>query len=255
MKNKQKNWLEDMFLFFNATKEFVDEMNKQLPNQYDEIVFKKLDWNKIKLFIEPRNDSKELYFLKDFLNNKYEAYIQAQVEYKGYSMGTLIQYSVDSPNKIYPDKYNGTQEIEFYVLHLCLNRFIRDLLPVEGKEDSKSKIPLSYTFKFPIFCENQKAFFHEGYFLIDIEKIHLVEIEKVIGQSLMNWNSDEEYPEIKIVPQERGFFHSFRFEGWEDGKAKFYFDNGSAADGIFEYVFSQLDKSDISIKSIEIIGV
>ena len=256
MKNKQKNWLDYFLTYFHlASDVFIDEMHNQLTIQYENYFGKEIDWSKnISLFIEPIPERFVLNYFID-QNNKTIGILTAELKFLRYSIPTKIGwYASDSNENIHPNTYKGDVDIKFEIKEFEIDDSMKDFI-INFEEIEKVKKSLDYTFKFPIFCENQKAFFHEGYFIINIEKKYLADIEKVIGQSLVNWNSDEEYPEIKIVPQERGFFHSFRFEGWEDGKAKFYFDNGSAADGIFEYVFSQLDKSDIPIKSIEIIGV
>ena len=248
----EKKWLEDMFLYFNATEEFVDEMYKQLPEQYNEIVFKQLDWSKIKLFIEPRNDNKENYFQYDFLDDKYEGYIIAELQYERFSMGTEIGYSVDSRKKIHPNEYDGSVKIEFYVVHLCMSRYLRDIFPMVGEEENEDREPLDYNFKFPVYCVNGKGFIHEGHFMINMNEKDLRAIQEIIGKSLSKWNNENVSIENIDIKESRGYFHSFGFEEWEEGKAKFYFDSGSAQDGVFEYLLSELDKSDIIINSIEI---
>ena len=247
----EKKWLDYFLTYFTSASEgFISEMHNQLTSQFESYFGRKIDWSdNFSLFFAP---IPERYILKYHLDKsgKEIAVLSCELEFLRYSIPAKIAwYSKNGKGKIHPDSCKDSSDVVFKIVEFDLSNEMREFILSYSTPINE---PLDYNFKFPVYCVNGKMFIHEGHFIINIDKKDLRAIQEVIGKSLSKWNNDDVSIEGVDVKKNRGYFHSFGFKEWEDGKAKFVFDSGSAQDGVFEYLLSELDKSDIIINSIEI---
>lgn len=237
-------WLKDAHSRY-PNDEFFIQLHEQAPPLFEKLVNKKIDWQRAWLFIEPiddkyifhyglgpvyKNDNKEIVLMKCSL---------------GSVNGNIGWYNNSGPETITIHDEIGDRQLKFqlYDFDLRPNLFFTIL----GIENIREKKPLTKIDDYNVYFEFMP---HEGYVAIQFKEVPSAEEIELIGSRLEegrnSWNT-----QLK-----KGLFHNIYFEEIiEEKTALFYFDNGSAEDGVFEFILQKLSGMNLRIEKVELIGL
>ena len=244
-----KVWLKYFQENENASDSFINEMHNQLIYEFDRLMGKKLNWNKIWLFVEPVEGV--LWYEKDS-DNKLIGILDCFLSYGKYDIETQIIWYSDKRDK----DISVSSDFKKGDLHFEIRKFLAEDWKIrhfpEYNYDIK-KNQLSLDLNFPVYCVNKEAFVHEGYFIIKIDKEYLDKVKEFVNLFVSKWNRKNNNGDLIST---NGFIHTIEFLKWEKNKksAVFYIDSGSAKTQWFYDFLKGLDSLQIKTKSVEILG-
>lgn len=241
-------WLKYFKEGWEASNEFINEMNKQIPPQFESFLGRKLNWQKLWLFVEPIPNTEEKIITP---NGEKRVYLHhAAIEYGQYPIYINLYWEsknknqwIDVIEKVNPD------DIVFVLESINDENGFADIFP--SAEDEEKIFKLTANTYFPIEMD-QKNLPHEGYFIFEIDSPEIMEhIKDTLYRVSDEWNLDIIINGLSL--EQRGIFHDLYLEEDHEEQNAFYFDTGSAINGSpHEYFLETLSKEVAGIKKVRI---
>jgi hypothetical protein len=242
-------WL-DYFKSYVTYDSFLNEMNKQIPTQFENLLGKKLEWNKVWLFVEPIG--KDKIFEKIITQNgiKRVYLLTAEIRYRQCPVSIHLFWQSKDKNRWIDvtEKINGDDII--FVLESINDEFgCAEKFP--SAEAEEKIFSLNTNTYFPVEMD-QKNVPHEGYFIFEVESPEIpAKIKDTLYRVSNEWNMDLNINGLSL--EQRGIFHDLYLDEYHDEANAFYFDIGSAINGNpHEYFLEQVGKEVKGIVKVKI---
>ncbi len=233
-------WLKYFKEGVEASNEFINEMNRQIPPQFESFLGRKLNWQKLWLFVEPIGIDKTIqnFITKDgdkkvYLHHACLKYGQCPTYITLYWESKNKNQWIDVIEKVNPD------DIVFVLESINDEIGFADIFPSAEDEEKINK--LTANTYFPIEMD-QKNVPHEGYFIFEVESPEIPDkIKDTLYRVSDEWNQDITINGLSL--DQRGIFHEVYLADYHDEPNAFYFDTGSAINGNpHEFFLEQVGK-------------
>lgn len=245
MNSKIPKWLDHAYSCY-PNKEFWLQFHEQVPLLFENLIGRKINWQRAWLFIEPIGDKYVFHYSLDapHLHNQNRELVLMKCRL-GSVEGNIGWYNNSGLETITIHDEIGVRKLKFILLDFELRASLFYTIP--GVDDTQKKNTL-------MMIDNTSVFFtiieHEGLVAIEFDEAPNHETLKMVGDLLEEgrneWNSDGA----------RGYFHNIYFsEMLNDKKALYYYDNGSAQEGQFIYILNKLAGKSLGLKKVEITGL
>ena len=239
---KKKHWL--WYMEEGGTHESViREMDIQLKPQFEELLDKKLNWDRIWLF---SSDSRIFNYAVN--GKKRSALTPIQLMFKSYRIKAALKWHCVTEDK-WIDMSDSINPGEIKFELALINDEFKGTFP--GPEDTivLKTLDLKAYFSVKLMTEYIP---HDGYFFIELDdENEFNKLEKVINDVIDRWNEDDTVIMDKNA-YERGKVHNVGMEGKEENVYWIYYDQGSASYEFFEYIISRISEEVKGIKSFVI---
>lgn len=245
MKLKKILWLEEAN-FKSPSKSFLRQMDEQLRPLFEVYFNRKLNWDKLWLYFETLPIP---IIFEEKEGMKFTRLI-CQLRYGYYSIDCEIKWmNQDGTKHIDPDFYDSEEQLIFSILSIKDDHNRMKDFP--GMEDNKPLKLIHTSTSFPVVLLDG-VFSAEGNFLISLKNESIAqEVLRIFMKAHASWNDDT--LELYSYPLNRGKLHEICLSGYtDDCIACFYFDIGTAIDGIHEYLISSLKTIEDDIKKVEV---
>ena len=243
MKIKIPKWLKDAHSRY-PNDEFFIQLHEQAPPLFEKMINKKIDWQKAWLFIEPINDKYIFHYgLGPVFKNVNRELVLMKCSL-GSVNGNIGWYNNSGPETLTIHDEIGDRQLKFQLYDFDLRPDLFFSIP--GSNVTREKKILTKVDDFNVYFEFIP---HEGYIAIHFKEMpsddNIELLRNILENGRNTWNTEFN----------KGLFHNIYFEEVnEERTALFYFDNGSAENGVFEFILQKLSGENLEIEKIEIIG-
>jgi len=244
MKRKIPKWLKYAHSLY-PNDEFFVQFQDQVPLLFEDLIGRKIDWQRAWLFIEPISEKYIFHYSLDapLIHHQNRELVLMKCSL-GSVHGNIGWYNNSGLETINIQDEIGDRKLKFVLNEFDLRaKYFHSIPNIEQKSEKKilmkiGEIAVSYDI-LP----------HEGYVAIHFKENPQPEIVNEIGELLEEgrgeWNHSGD----------KGLFHNIYFTEMEEEKvALFYFDNGSAHDGLFAFILNKLADKELGIERIEIVA-
>jgi len=232
-------WLKYFKEGWEATNEFINEMNKQIPHQFESFLGRKLNWQKLWLFVEPIANTEEKTTTSNgekrvYLHHASLQYGQCPIYITLYWESKDKNCWIDVTEKVNPN------DIVFVLESINDKIGFAEKFPSAETEEKIFKLQVNTYF--PVEMD-QKNLAHEGYFIFEVEFPEILDkIKDTLYRVSNEWNQDININGLSL--DQRGIFHELYLAEYYDEPNAFYFDTGSAINGNpHEYFLEQVSKA------------
>lgn len=231
-------WLKYFKEGWEASNEFINEMNRQIPPQFESFLGKKLNWQKLWLFVEPIPNTEEKIITP---NGEKRVYLlTARIKYNQCSVLITLYWEAKDKSRWIEVNENINPEDITFVLESINDKYgFADIFPSAEDEEKINK--LTANTYFPIEMD-QKNVPHEGYFIFEVESPEIPDkIKDTLYRVSDEWNQEITINGLSL--DQRGIFHDLYLAEHHDEPNAFYFDTGSAINGNpLEFFLEQVGK-------------
>lgn len=244
---KKIKWLEYFKGWLNVeSSSFLEQLDTQLRPQFEYYLGKQFDWKKLILYIEP---VVEVLFFEEIEGIKVARLICSLNHGWDAVNCEIVWHTQDGRIFILPDTKELNEVLIFRIIKFDESHVVASGFPTIGNEDVLYK--LNTDINFPVYLL-RGVISHEGNLLITLKDHSKVgEVQRIFTQMQASWN-DEGFI-MDAFPTYRGKLHQIYFTEWtEEGRAEFYYDTGSAIDGVHEYLISSLKAIEDDILKVEL---
>ncbi len=222
----------------------IREMDIQLKPQFEELLDKKLNWDRIWLF---SSDSRLFNYAVN--GKKRSTLTPIQLMFKSYWIKASLKWHCVTDDK-WIDMSESIKPGEIKFDLSILNDGFKDDFP--GPEDTIVLKTLDIKAYFSVKLINDYIP-HDGFFFIELDdENEFNKLEKVINDVIDRWNEDDTVIMDKNA-YDRGKVHNVGMEGKDENVYSIYYDQGSASYDFFDYIISRISEEVKGIKSF-IIG-
>lgn len=244
---KKIKWLEYFKDFMDVGSfTFIEQFDAQLRPQFETYFGREMDWKKLLLFIEP---STEVLFFNEVQGIKI-GLLFCSLNYGSWPIYCQIAWrSEDGSQFIRPEMKELNERLIFKLYKFDDSHELASKFP--GIDSEPELLRLGSALNFPVYLLNG-VISHEGNLLISFKDNSKVEeVQRIFTRVQALWNDDDRV--IESFPAYRGKLHQIYFTEWtEEGQAEFYYDTGSAIDGVHEYLISSLKEMEDDILKVEL---
>jgi hypothetical protein len=245
MNNKIPKWLDSAYSLY-PNEEFFIQFHEQIPVLFENLIGRKINWQRACLFIEPIGEKYVLHYSLDapLLQGQNRELVLLKCRL-GSVEGSIGWYNASGLETISIHDKIGDIKLNFCLQDFDLRASLfHTILSVYNRPEKKTLMIVDEASVYYTVLE------HEGIVAIEFIETPNHETLKMVGDLLEEgrhgWNTDGT----------RGYFHNIYFSEMDnDKRALYYYDNGSAQDGQFIYILNKLAGKSLGIKEIEITGL
>lgn len=231
-------WLKYFKEGWEASNEFINEMNRQIPPQFESFLGRKLNWQKLWLFVEPVGETLQKIISPDGIKKTY--LLTAHIE-KGWCPVYISLFWKSKENDKWIEVHEKIDPDDIvFVLESVNDKFgCAEKFP--SVEADKKTHMLQVETYFPVEMD-QKNVPHEGYFIFEVESPEIPDkIKDTLYRVSDEWNQEITINGLSL--DQRGIFHEVYLADYHDEPNAFYFDTGSAINGNpHEFFLEQVGK-------------
>lgn len=240
---RKKHWL--WFVEEGGAHEsFIKEMDIQLKPQFEELLDKKLNWDRIWL----RSSDSRLINIE--VNGKKRSVLSPiQLTFKSSWIKASLKWHCITEDK-WIDMSDSINPGEIKFELALINDEFKDDFPTPNENIVMKELKMKTYFPVKM---NTEYFRESGYFYIELEnESEFQNLENTIDTATINWNDEEKIIDGRKAI-DRGLVHNVGFESKEGNVYIIYYDIASASSYYFEYLAMQISENVKGIKSF-IIG-
>lgn len=245
MKSKIPKWLDHAYSCY-PNREFWNQLHEQVPQLFENLVGRKINWQKTWLFIEPIGDKYIFHYSLEtpHLYGPSREFVLMKCRL-GSVEGNIGWYNTSGLETITIHDEIGERKLKFILKDFEFKpSLFHTIAGFDEKLLRNTLMTIDSTSVYYTILE------HEGFVAIEFNETPNQETLKMVGDLLEEgrneWNSEGT----------RGYFHNIYFsEMFNDNKALYYYDNGSAQAGQFAYILNKLADKSLGLKEIEITGL
>lgn len=255
---KEFKWLQYFCDSYDLHLSFIKKFNDQVIPQFESYIGKKIDWNKMWLFISPSSNIIPLFELYD----KKEKYIfyALQCAFKSKVNEFEIECDILWKDELNKNKVDFTTDISALDVKFEFHRKYEYIQEDFDKMPTyiKSPIPQKYNFNLSYnVISYLDSIPHEAILSFKFSnKPDIETIQKILGQAQNEWNEISDNSKIESnVKNGNGFLHNIYYSHKEEDEYYFYLDHGTANSNVLEFLLKKLDENNFSIIQVEIESV